>query len=190
MHYHAEVFVPTKKNYQNVVAEIMAPHYEKWSDNDEESREGFWDWYVIGGRWSGRHTILDLYLKYGDEAYNAMLQEFKERFGWWEGGPERITRETRKAQFEEVFHKHFPDANLHVPMPAWRDSYKQDGYPDDICALEDIPIPLFSCYTLILPSGVYHREEWTGDRFEEQKHDFPALLSGLTGYLVTVDYHN
>lgn len=58
MHYHAEVWVPEpkalfgssfKKNIEKAVEVSMSP-FSRYGDS------GWWDWYQIGGRWTGVHV--------------------------------------------------------------------------------------------------------------------------------------
>lgn len=57
MHYHLELIIPptgyvddTVKDAMSAFAEeIYDPDYGEWRDNPQ----GFYDWYVIGGRWTG-----------------------------------------------------------------------------------------------------------------------------------------
>ena len=63
MHYHAEVWV--QKEFldkfpdslrllcvQDAVTAALAPYDE----NDCDDNSGWWDWYQIGGRWTGTHV--------------------------------------------------------------------------------------------------------------------------------------
>jgi len=156
-----------------------------WSTYNPES---FWDWWVIGGRWSGEHTNWLLKAKYGDKM-KLINEEFEKNYGWFTGGKANITEEQRAKQYEKVFRKHIP--NFKGLIPAWRDTYKQDGFDDDIIAVKDIPVGQLDSYTLILPSGVYHSQTWNGKKFIDSDKKFTDLLKEVKGkgYLVTVDYH-
>ena len=57
MHYHAEVWVPEpkalfgssfKENIEKAVEVSMTPY--------QQNGDGWWDWYQIGGRWTGIHA--------------------------------------------------------------------------------------------------------------------------------------
>lgn len=61
MHYYAMVALPPgTTNIEEEVARAMEPH-EEWSkegpnyeeDDDDYESGGFWDWWQIGGRWTG-----------------------------------------------------------------------------------------------------------------------------------------
>lgn len=50
MHSHIEIiFPPNTKNINEAVEQILKP----FDENVEENKNTFYDWYEIGGRWSG-----------------------------------------------------------------------------------------------------------------------------------------
>ena len=49
MHYHLEVIMPPTSDVQKALEDILAP----FNENSEDRTGAFWDWWVIGGRWSG-----------------------------------------------------------------------------------------------------------------------------------------
>jgi len=89
------------------------------------------DWFVIGGRWSGDLTRLHL----SQRKLRACDKEFEKKYGWWIGGEDRVTDDQRKAQYAEVFRKHFPDFDGLIP--AWRDQYAEMGCDDDAMIVDD-----------------------------------------------------
>lgn len=67
MHYHAEIWIPdTNNNVETEIEKILAPYNETNRCRDENC-EGdcehcsntFWDWWQIGGRWTGTHDGYD-----------------------------------------------------------------------------------------------------------------------------------
>ena len=56
MHYHLEIIMPPCKNIEKAVGKILKPYNE----NREDSYNAFWDWWVIGGRYSGSHVESNL----------------------------------------------------------------------------------------------------------------------------------
>jgi hypothetical protein len=195
MHYHCEVWVPDKNDYYSQVIKTL--------DGLHEEDDGFYDWWVVGGRWSGEHTLWRLKAKYGGRKINKLYDEFEKKYGWW------INKETnedkRRKQFEEVFFSHIPKEEYKelVPsgiVPSWRNHYDMKGYDDDIIAVVDIPWKFFTCYTFVLSEfkkmerKFYHQENWNGSTFQDSEFKVKDILDneGLTnfGYLVTVDYHS
>lgn len=57
MHYNMLVLVePGAEITKELITERMAPWEERYTSDDEDALpEGFWDWWVIGGRW---HEVL------------------------------------------------------------------------------------------------------------------------------------
>lgn len=56
MHFRTEILFPAKPdNLEAEVAAAMDPFREEW--NPEIGRyDGWWDWWQIGGRWTGAHS--------------------------------------------------------------------------------------------------------------------------------------
>lgn len=55
MHYFGAAVVPagtTRDEVEKVLADVLAPHQEQY-DEDTEEYAGVWDWYQVGGRWTG-----------------------------------------------------------------------------------------------------------------------------------------
>jgi len=117
-------------------------------DNCQNRPEGFkhpvWDWYVIGGRWSGTLTT-DMLDK---DKLKAVHKEFKEKKLMFMG---------QEKEMDEVFRKYFPLADYPYPSPYSRNSYNSDGQVDDI-------LPLSECLPVV--------KDWLDsyfDRIPEEK---------------------
>jgi hypothetical protein len=50
MHYLA--YAVTEKGTEKEICDLMEPHRETFNEEDDGC-SGFWDWYQIGGRWTG-----------------------------------------------------------------------------------------------------------------------------------------
>lgn len=128
---HYRLFVLTNKEHAKDSKEVRRYVYNELSSDPsfcgECGRFGspLCDWFVIGGRWSGELTkaLLD------QEKLKAFEKEFEETYGWWIGGKERITEETRAEQSIALFKKYFSD--FQGGHPYWRNSYAHLGYEDD-----------------------------------------------------------
>lgn len=83
------------------------------------------DWFVIGGRWSGELTKRRLPRK----QIKAFEKAFEEQHGWWLGGTQRITEDTRREQACSLFRTYVPDFT--GEMPYWRAHYQGVGSEDD-----------------------------------------------------------
>lgn len=53
MHHHMEVWLSSNENVENQIEQLLAPFQKEYND------DGFWDWYEIGGRWTGAHGNYD-----------------------------------------------------------------------------------------------------------------------------------
>jgi len=54
MHNHAEVYLENLKDWKSQVEEILLPY-----DENLNTENGLFDWYQIGGRWTGSHGNYD-----------------------------------------------------------------------------------------------------------------------------------
>ena len=54
MHYHLEIIMPPTKDVEEAVRQVLEEYSESWTDEDgNPSSRAFYDYYVIGGRYSG-----------------------------------------------------------------------------------------------------------------------------------------
>jgi len=185
MHYHCEVYLERlPKDVFEAVSKVMEP-YELWFDEATGERHGFWDWFVVGGQWSGAHTIATLDPSKIEKFYK--ICEEKRLFWCGVKSPKKVQEAKRREEFLKLF------PGFEGPIPTCRDRYKDDGYVDDVVSVGRVS-PRLTCYTLILPDEVLHYKVWTGVDF--CRTDFDGYVKkaleqrGITtGYLVTVDYH-
>ena len=141
--------------------------------------KGVCDWFVIGGRWSGILTKVQLDLAKVQKAE----QEFEDKYGWWIGGEENITEETRKKQYEEIFFKYFPEFKGNVP--AWRDSYCVMGYEDDAQIVND------AIYEHLIKNSRGKTNFWDGGCVVSTDESLDYEKDSVVGkaWIVVVDFH-
>jgi len=172
MHYHCEVYLKNlSEDVEDQIEKAMSPYYEGLEvelikeDDDEYyiNPVGFWDWYQIGGRWTGTHDNYDP-----------------------EKDPDNI-------EVCRLCNGTGTRSDMKVPNGCngcigtgksikWPTQWKR--YDGDIVNVSEIREDL-SCYTLIIPEvGIFHQEEWS-----ENVPDKLKELNIVNGYLVTVDYH-
>lgn len=179
MHYHAEVWVPTLENLQEQIEEILAPYSEH--GNNEEA---FFDWWQIGGRWTGLHdssydpekdreNYEDCRMCGGTGLRNDELgQAHRLKDPTYTcNGCTRWDNETQKA----VPHHFGPGKAL-----KWPTSWVAKGSWCKVEALADDIKP----FTLVVGNGIFHDEHSVGAKEKLTE------LGITTGYLVTVDYHS
>lgn len=168
-HYHAEVWIPEKENAEAQVEEIMEPYYEE--------KGGFWDWYMIGGRWKGFHD--PTYVQETDPDHIIPCRYcnstgLRDDMGHWENG---------KKVFKDAWAEKCNGCNVcHGTGKELTWPTQWASHPKDVIPISETPEDL-KCPTLILPGKVLQDLEGPIKPVLEKE--------GITeGYLVTVDYHN
>jgi hypothetical protein len=205
MHYHAEIFINNLLDIDAEVEKIMAPFDENLDIEEKEDEDGdkywhnpngFWDWFQIGGRWSGVHTGYDpstdkdnyekCFICEGTGFRNDRL------------GVERRSSDPsytcngcgeRKEENGVVTWAHGkfgPGLTL-----KFQSNFKR--YFGDVINVSDIKDD-FYCYTLMVGKECFHKEVWNGETFVNTEFDGNVKgklleLNITKGYLVTVDYH-
>lgn len=205
MHYYAEIYLKELDNVEEQIAGILSPYSEHNEvEQIEEDGETYWhnpiaffDWYQIGGRWTGEHTgydpsedvenvkTCDLCKGSGFRRDLVGLKAAMEHTSYTCNGCGTFDRETKKW--------------IHGPYGkgrrlVWPTQFAK--YKKDIIDIKDPDLKSdLSSYTLIVGPEVFHKEEWNGSTFEKTKFDGNVLkklaeLKINTGYLVTIDYHS
>jgi hypothetical protein len=176
MHYHCEIYLDKKPANKlalyNRVAEVMAPY--------EEQVGGWWDWWQIGGRWSGIHTNYD---PNKDERNIEVCSQC-------EGSGMRMDAIGRKARRENPEYT-CNGCDGKVTRPVWPTNRAM--HEGDVISVSEIKDNL-DCYTLIINDSVLHEKEWNGKDWNKTSFDGKvakklAELKITEGFLVTVDYH-
>lgn len=192
MHYHAQVWIPDLTDIEQHVEKAMESHRENW---DVEPHAGFWDWYQIGGRYTGRHSI------------------------GYDPNADPRNHETCKMCGGTGFRRDAVGVAARIKTPSytcngcgeWDDATKtwkhgKQGagkavkWPTDWAQHGNIaPVgeasPELKAYTLLVNGTVLHKEQWNGKDWVDTGWDGmvkPKLneLGVKDGYLVTVDYHS
>lgn len=176
MHYHAEVWVsedPTG-NEESILNDLMGP--------SEEDDNGYWDWFVHGGRWTGAHD--------GYEPANDIRNY--EVCDLCHGTGQRTDGDFTN---DPVWVEQSRGCNSCAGTGAKR-SWENAPHDGDTMALDSVKQDL-DCFTLVVEGhGTYHSEVWDSSKQEFQPGEFTGLvkpfLASLNvsgGYLITVDYH-
>ena len=198
MHYHAQVWVRDNSRIEDQVEYWMAPHKEAYepTGSDESHSRGFWDWYQIGGRYSGRATGYDpetdpanievCNLCGGTGFRNDTLgqSERAENPSYTCNGCGSFDQQTGKWSHG----KHGAGRRIKWPT-QWAPMLECNVTPvanvtDDL-----------KCYTLIVRDKVMHKENWDGNDFVPGALGDKTVKQALSdlgvkdGYLVTIDYH-
>lgn len=215
MHYHAELVIPPTNDVDASVAELMAP----FSQNLEGAAYGgWWDYFSIGGRFSGEKLIAAL--------DPDKLQQFKDRLKQMKVtvsgikfGKDELSPPEQAETVDALWRELFPGTCDQCPYfqhsrgkPSAQ--YGKVRFGDDICKVADIPEWLVA-HRLIVAAPHWKELDkiiadrmWTSDTWnavEHQKTAFDgkvvAALNSMkedrrgakfeTDWLVvTVDYHS
>lgn len=119
-HYHMEIIMPptARLTMEDVIAQVLAPFDENASPEIRSSGAQFWDWYVIGGRWSGE--------KIRQSMDDTKLEQFQE----WMGSEKITVSEVQcgKPTLNPVEQREKVDAK-------WAEMFPESGF--DVCPLFD-----------------------------------------------------
>lgn len=164
MHYHAEIHLNDLKDVDRQVDKILAPY----------SKSLEWDWYQIGGRWTGAHDKYDPESDPDNMEICDLCNGAGKRSDMdcsWCGGCNGCQGKGKRVVWPTQFKRHAGDI---VPVSS---------IADDL-----------DCHTLIANGKVLQIEQWNGESFI--KTDFDGKVKSTlvklgidSGYLVTVDYH-
>lgn len=163
MHYVAEVIIPPTDDVEAAINQVMDGFHEEEYDEDGkyEGRNpyGFYDWYVIGGRWSGEKVLA----KFGQDRINAFYKRLND-----EGitvssvvcGKQTLSPASQIPKVDAMWQEDFPDSGLDKcpffdhSSPKWGGT---DGWPD-IMEYGDCP-PNLKAATVIIGGKHWNENE-------------------------------
>jgi hypothetical protein len=167
MHYHCEIILPPTTEIERDVESVMRPFSEN-ADPEESRGHGFWDWYQIGGRWSGSKVQARIDRVRLDEFY-AELSRRKVTVSGLQWGKQELSPASQIPEIDALWREWFPESGIaHCPL------FKHSGNTllDDVCVFKNAPLELV-CSRLIV--GVPHWKE--ADKVEP-------------GYMLECEYWN
>ena len=136
MHAHLEIVMPPTDDVEGSVNEIMAPFDENGEDEDGNPNDhAFWDWFVIGGRWSGAK----LEAKLGKDRVDAFRKALSDRKVTVSGlrcGKQSLQPASQIELVDALWAEMFPDSGLSV-CPLFNHSPKTVA--GDVCNLSEVP---------------------------------------------------
>lgn len=220
MHYHLELIMPPTDELEKAVNEILEPYREGSKDEDGfENHHAFYDWYVIGGRWSGEKLVA----KYPKEKVEAFYKELTERkitVSGLQWGKQSLEPSDQIPMVNDIWQKHFPEGGTVCPLFQHYNPQNRGWNEVDVCRLKDIPKYLTAAHVVVagpkyddsgleikfmirdrIWNGVnYVDAKWDGNvssalKLAEQKmshyrEEYKNKYTPLDDWLVvTVDYH-
>jgi hypothetical protein len=141
MHYQLEIIMPPVADVKSAVAQILEPFDEQGKDEEGfENRHGFWDFYVIGGRWAGAK----LEAMFDPERLKRFTAELITRGVTISGvqfGKQELSPADQIPMVDALWCEFFPESPIKIcPLfQHYNDRYKHsDGFPD-VMRLGDVP---------------------------------------------------
>lgn len=115
MHAHLEIILPSGANIEQDVATLMEPFCEILKDGEEDedaiSKYAFWDWYTIGGRWSGNKVEVMIDKKRMAD-FRKELVKRKIMVSTFQAGKPSITTPEQVQEVDELWRSWFPKSRL------------------------------------------------------------------------------
>lgn len=120
MHYRAEIIMPPTDDVEQAVNQIMAPFYEGADGSDDYvSEHRFWDWWQIGGRYSGA-KLTDSYDKSKIEAFYEWLRSEEITVSGLIMGKQEISPSSQIEKVDKKWNEIFPlESGQIVPCPLF-----------------------------------------------------------------------
>ncbi len=218
-HYHAELIFPPTDDIEGAVEKLMKPFDENGEDEDgDRNPTAFWDFYVIGGRFSGA-KVQDRFDKKRMEGFYELLKEKKVTVSSLQCGKQELQPASQIPMVDKLWSDTFPEAAGKCPLFAhYNDQYGGEGVSQvDICTVAEIPDGL-TCSTLIFadsedgsPEHLLLSSFWNGVTWQDTAFNGKVVdgikewRKKLEGYkpeyakratptddwlVVTVDYHS
>jgi len=179
MHYHMEIIMPPTDDVETAVKQIMAP-FDEQPEPDEDgeicTKYTFYDYYVIGGRWSG-HKLERRYSKERRDAFFQAIVAAEITVSSFQFGKQEIAPAYLIPKVDALWREHFPDGGEVCPLFA---HYKGAGM--DVCKLKDMPEGLTASHVIVaIPE--YGNE----DKMEAQTMYQDSIYNGVSWLKTTWD---
>lgn len=167
MHFICEIIMPPTDDVETAVAEILHP----FNENGHRNTHTFWDYWLIGGRWSGHK----LETKLGADKIKAFYAELSERdvtVSGFRAGKETLQPESQIPMVDELWREHFPDSGIDT-CPLF-DHTPTEDIPGDTARLDEISKDL-TCSRMIIAAPDYK-----GERLEAEFMIEKSIWNGVT----------
>lgn len=184
-----------------------------FSEHDENNSHPFWDYYLIGGRYSGRHvqSLLDTEKM---ELFYLELQNLKITVNNVVFGKYELSPSSQIEKVDALWNNFFPESKIDV-CPIFK-HYKGDTL--DICTVGDVDLTKLTCFTLAIAKPeneqldfLLHTSMWNGvtwidtafdgsvkkgidlynDNLKSYKEEYRREREINKNWIIaTIDYHN
>lgn len=147
------------------------------------------DWFVIGGRWSGKLSRVSWAKKLTKDIEQLEEQTGVEVWGTsYPAGEMQVKQEKLRKTIERLYQKCLPKELKGKGLVYDRDMYKEFGYEDDAMLITE------TLYNALLKEyeGEYEHKNGQWKTFEFSDLDYEVVHPDFIGHkwLVVVDYHS
>ena len=216
MHYHLEVVLPPTDDIEGQIENVL----HEFDEGNEEAYYAFWDWYVIGGRWTGAK----IEAKCGPrlQEFKKLMDEMKVTVSAVQFGKLELQPTSQRKEVDRLWNEWFPDSRLeYCPLFKAPGNHNNDRGPGDIMTVSEVPKPCTAARVIIAGPGydgpnfrvtdMWATELWNGstnqdttfsgdvheaiklhnDRLERAVDEYIAKHTVKDDWLcVTIDYHS
>ena len=128
--------MPQVENIEETVKTIL----HQFDENNEESYNAFWDWWVIGGRWAGTKLTDSLDSEKLEQFYDELKAQ-KVTCSGLQCGKQEISPADQIPLVDATFIKYFPEyKNRACPLfNHANDQYTNDCLYGDVLRIKDLP---------------------------------------------------
>lgn len=212
MHSVAEIVMPPTDDIAAAIKQVMEffcdEEYDKeGNETGRKEHADWWDWFVIGGRFSGAKLEASVDSE-KMEAFHAALKDAKVTVSGLVCGKQELSPASQIPMVDALWQKFFPGTTKACPLfQHARSQYGKEGvYHDDVCRVDEIPERL-SCCRLIVANAAWNQETKKHDhpteirpvamlatefwnRVEHQETKFDGKVKGGVELIRTRDTHN
>lgn len=156
MHYHLEIVMPPTDDIETAVSDILLPFSENETDEEGNSNtHAFWDWYKIGGRFSGQKAMAHINPDRLDKFYDA-LKEKKVTVSCIRTGKQTLSPASQAIMVDELWREWFPESAI-KECPLF-DNYK--GANGDVQKFNEV------CHALTAAAVMFAGLNHSGEKLE------------------------
>ncbi len=218
MHFYCEIIIPKVDDVMETVEQILKP-FDENPDEDTDTGHSFWDWWEIGGRFSGNKMKNKLNKEQLKKFYEK-LKELKITVSGLIFGKEELNPSNQIQIVDDLWKEYFPNSEF-KNCPLFKHSNKESNIlPGDIMPFGDVPLDLEMSRIIFCASpygndikaifmledsmwnGVNHVEtKWNGKfseaiklfnkHIQNYKDEYREIVTPKDDWLVvTIDYHS
>lgn len=194
MHYKIEVIIPPTDDIEAAVAQTLAAFDENGKDEDGiENRHGFWDWYVIGGRWAGDKQKARLCQESLQSFYDWMTEQ-KVTVSSFQAGKHELKPAEQIPLVDAAWKRFFPEwEGEHCPLFSHSNNQYSDSLSGDVCKVSELTGNETASKVVIAKrhwrdggkveaAAAYQDSVWNGVNHEDTAFD-GNVKSCLEGYI-------